>query len=228
VLFDNNDIDHNNPSFAVSPGFEAGGGKCSNTTGLIFRNNNSYNNNGPGLWTDINNIHTTYVGNNVADNWGPGIFHEISYDAVIVNNVIRGNGFGEHNGWLWDAGIQISSSGAVSAANPMDISGNIVTDNYNGIALLQQKRLEAAAYGPHTVQNVFVHDNVVTMNTGESGAVQDLGDDSIFSGRNNRYVANTYHVSAPTAHWFAWLNGGRSWPEWQAYGEDLGGKYLSP
>jgi hypothetical protein len=53
--------------------------------------------------------------------------------------------------------------------------------------------------------------------------VTNLPDNSIFTNRNNRFAANTYStggISRP----FQWMGGqGLSWPEWTAYGLDVGG-----
>ena len=38
------------------------------------------------------------MNNTVRDNFGPGIFHEIGFDAVIRNNLVEGNGFGLRRG----------------------------------------------------------------------------------------------------------------------------------
>src|SRR5438132_6489789 len=178
-LFTGNEIDHNNWLMEYSPGWEAGGGKCWATQYLTFRSNNSHDNGGPGLWTDTDNVYTTYDSNTVTNNWGAGIFHEISYSATISNNTVTGNGFGESGGWLWDAGIQISSSGGQSAATPIAIYGNTLTNNYDGIGLLQQNR-GSGALGPYLVQNVDVHDNNVTMSRGATGVVEDDGDNGIW------------------------------------------------
>src|SRR5207253_7767374 len=105
---------------------------------------------------DINSVNVTYDGNTVTNNWGAHIFHEISYSATITNNVITGNGLGEHNGWLWDAGIQIAASGGTGTV----VSGNTVSGNYNGISLLQQNR-GSGSNGPYLVQNVSVLNNKV-------------------------------------------------------------------
>ena len=51
-----------------------------------------HDNGGPGLWADTNNIYTTFDGNTVTDNWGPGMYEEISYNATIINNTVTDNG----------------------------------------------------------------------------------------------------------------------------------------
>ena len=223
-LFQGNEIDHNNWLMEFSPGWEAGGGKCWATQYLTFRDNYSHDNGGPGLWTDTDNVYTTYDSNTVTKNWGAGIFHEISYSATISNNIVNGNGVGESNGWLWDAGIQISSSGGQSAATPIAIYGNTLTNNYDGIGLLQQNR-GSGALGPYLVQNVDVHDNNVTMSRGATGVVEDDGDNGIWT-RNNTFSHDTYQVTSPSGSWFSWGGLRVGWSAWRALGLDVTGSLI--
>jgi hypothetical protein len=51
--------------------------------GVIFRGNHVHDNVGPGLWCDINCRDVVYEDNLVERNHDSGIFHEISYNAVI-------------------------------------------------------------------------------------------------------------------------------------------------
>jgi parallel beta-helix repeat protein len=211
VLFDNVEVDHNNTN-NNDAGWEAGGSKFSDTTNLTVRNCYVHDNNGPGLWTDINNYNTLYENNRVENNLGPGIFHEISYDGIIRNNTITGNGLNWHP-WLWGAGIQIAASSNV------EVYGNTVTGNGNGISLIQQNR-GSGTRGAWIVQNVNVHDNTIS-GSGYTGAVQDMNDNSIFTSRNNRFQHNTYH--SPTG--WAWNNDNQigSFSTWQSYGQDTTG-----
>ena len=205
-LVENNEIAYNNYQDQWSWGTEAGGGKMWDTTDLVLRGNWSHHNHGPGLWTDHNNIGTLYENNLIEDNYANGIFHEISYDAVIRNNVIRRNGF-DHDAWMWGGGIMIASSQNV------EIYGNTLEDNYNGIAMTRQNR-GTGTHGLWTLANNYVHDNTVT-NSGMTGAAQDVHSDAIYSS-NLRFENNTY---TGTSSWF-WLNRERSWSEWNSYGHD--------
>ena len=92
VLVENNEIARNGFWSGIDPFWEGGGTKFAETTNLIVRGNYSHDNNGFGLWTDINNYNTLYENNLVVNNSGGGINHEISYDAVIRNNTLIGNG----------------------------------------------------------------------------------------------------------------------------------------
>jgi parallel beta-helix repeat protein len=52
-----------------------------------------------------------YEGNLVEDNEGPGIFHEISYDAEIRINEVSGNG--DDDTWVWGSQILAAASSTV-------------------------------------------------------------------------------------------------------------------
>ena len=159
ALVEGNEIYGNNTTGADEY-YEAGGSKFGETENLIVRDNFVHDNNGPGLWTDIDNINTLYENNVVVGNSGAGIFHEISYSATIRNNQVRGNGF-RNRGWLWEGGIMVAGS------QDVEIYGNILEDNYNGITLIQQDR-GSGALGPYLLRNVSVHDNTV-VRSGRTG-----------------------------------------------------------
>jgi parallel beta-helix repeat protein len=215
TLVEGNEIAYNNYLKGVSYGWEAGGTKFVKTRGLVVRNNYVHHNWGPGLWTDIDNINTLIEGNRVIANANQGIFHEISYAAVIRNNTAQGNGF-DRCCWLMGAGILVAASPNV------EIYGNTVSGNFNGIGAIQQNR-GSGAYGPHLVQNLHVHDNTVNVAAGgRSGVARDYGDNSIFTSWNNRFVHNTYSLGT-NAKPFEWMNGQRSESQWRAYGQDLTG-----
>jgi parallel beta-helix repeat protein len=245
ILYEGNEIAYNNEDLAVDASWEAGGGKAWATAHAVFRNNNVHHNGGNGLWDDTNNIHITYDRNIVAHNWGAGIYHEIGYDATITNNVVTNNGTsssqggGQGNGWLWNAGIQLRSSGGLTSSSPILISGNIVKNNYNGIALLDSpaagctnKELDEGAYGPCRLQNIRVEKNMITMNQGATGVVHDGSGDAVFTNRNVRFQDNTYYVPSSkhpddgrTYGWFAWRNSWPDWAGWTASGNDTGGRF---
>jgi len=151
---------------------------------------------------------------------------EISYDGVIRHNQVSGNGR-QHKGWAWDAGIQIQSSGGIKS---LEVAHNVVSDNANGITLIDsgdRTDERPAPHGPHLVQNVWVHNNDVSMSAGETtGAVQDTDDPAIFTQNRNRFEANTYHLSSLTQPNFSWADEDLSWTEWRvlANGNDMNGQ----
>jgi parallel beta-helix repeat protein len=210
ALVEGNEIYVNNTTGADEY-YEAGGAKFGETVNLIVRGNFVHDNNGPGLWTDIDNVDTVYESNVVAGNSGAGIFHEISYAATIRNNQVRGNGF-RNRGWLWEAGIM------VAASQDVEIYDNTLVDNFNGITLIQQDR-GAGSLGSYLLRNVSVRGNDI-VRSGRTGVVQDIGDPSVFTARNLRFQDNDYEDVAG----FSWADDeSLSWPEWRSYGMDLAG-----
>lgn len=134
----NTKIHHNNTA-GVSPGWEAGGTKFTRTRRLKIHYCEVYSNEGPGLWCDIDAVDTEYAFNEIYDNMEAGIFHEISFDAIIHHNNIYNNGFRDrrvldNSRWGWGAGILIAASPEV------DVYDNYVFDNFGGICLIQQCR----------------------------------------------------------------------------------------
>ena len=137
---------------------------------------------------------------------------------MIRNNIVRRNGFRDPRGWFWRAGILIAASPDV------EIYGNTVEDNANAIVGIQQNR-GTGALGPYLIFNLWVHDNQVRMQVGQTGVVQDMGDNSVFTGRNNHFDRNTYTLGS-NARYFVWMNGNRTEGEWQGYGLDVTGTLI--
>lgn len=235
VVVENTEIAYGNDAFTNNPGFEAGGTKFVKTDNLLVRNCHVHHNGGPGLWMDINNINYVIEDNHVEFNAREGIVTEISAGGIIRNNTVHNNGTGDPfrpNGYLWNAGI------AVHASRDVEIYGNAVNDNFNGIVAIQQNRGAAngdpaEAYGPYIVINLNVHDNSIKQNLPQdagmrnvaAGAAQDLGDNSIFTSRNNHFTNNTYFLQNSTFKAFDWQNATRTIPQWQGYGHDTTGTF---
>lgn len=198
ILVKGNEIARNGYFSGISPYWEGGGTKFANTTNLVVQGNYSHNNNGYGLWTDINNIYSLYENNRVEYNSGGGINHEISYDAVIRNNTFVGNGTLD-SVWLWGAAVQIQNSQNVEVyGNTIDMSGA-----GNGIAFIQQDR-GTGTYGPWIVAHNSAYDNVLISDsdvTGNSGAVADFNVPGLLAG-GNTFDHNQYNMtSGADDHW---------------------------
>ena len=196
--------------------WEGGGAKFVITRNLVVRNNFVHKNDGPGLWSDIDSIDTLFEHNTSQDNTLMGIFHEISYRAVIRYNVVKRNGFG-YPDWIAGAGILVAGSPDV------EIYGNLVEGNADGIGAIQQNR-GWGAYGPHELNNLWVHDNLLVNNGGWTGIAQDIGDRSYFTSRNNRFTGNRYQFG-PGLYHFQWMDGERQPSEWTQDGNDPDGAF---
>ena len=218
ILVEGNEIAFNNTD-SNDPGWEAGGTKFVYTSRLVLRGNYVHDNKGPGLWTDINNIYVLFENNRVVNNDGPGIYQEVGYDAVIRNNVVEGNGF-QFEGWIDGAGILVSSSRNV------EVYGNTVRGNNDGIAAKHVSRPDAAVadHGPWELRNLWVHDNVISMNVGQSGIVANTGSGEVWSSWGNRFDRNTYTLGG-NAKYYEWGGTQLSTSQWKQAGQDPNGTW---
>jgi Bacterial Ig domain/Right handed beta helix region len=216
ILIQGNEVAFNNYAH-VNPKFGAGGIKIVKTRGLILRGNNSHDNVGSGIHLDINNYNALYDGNTVADNTDQGIFHEISYSAVVRNNKLLRNGSIYPNGtyWLYAANLLSSTSQGVEAyCNTIEVSAQ----GGNGADMLAQHRGDAV---PST-GNYFHHNTVIfDGNSGVTGGARERGIDDFFSA--NRFDYNSYYLPDPSRRAFAWNDKMNTFAQFQAAGEEAHG-----
>lgn len=113
-------------------------------------NNWIHDNGNVGLWVDTNNSFFLIQGNVIENNFAEGLMYEISYNAVIQNNVFRGNDLGG-NAMASDfpaPAVYISESGGFDAGAAVMLSdvdvngalrivGNGFYDNADGVVLYQ-------------------------------------------------------------------------------------------
>ena len=218
VLVQGNEIAYNNYLKEFAFGTELGGAKFINTRHLAVRANRVHHNEGNGLWTDMNNIYTIYENNTVDDNSGAGIFHEVSFDAKVRNNITRRNGFAR--GWVTGAGILISASANV------EVYGNQVQDNKQGIVGIQQARTIHGISFSKNLKNLYVHDNTVRLSgMGVTGIVEDIGDLGVFTNRNNRFQVNSYDLASYTTP-YRWMRESLTKAAWKGYGQDINGTFF--
>ncbi len=212
ILVQGNEIARNNYA-GYSYGWEAGGSKFAFTHNLVVRDNYVHDNGGPGLWTDIENVNTLYEHNHTKSNKVAGILHEISHRATIRDNTIESDGFdgpGRTSPW-YGGGI------VITASDDVEIYGNTVTDCMNGIVGLQPNRRDQRGE-PYLLQNLYVHDNVITQQQGVAAGIVESGlsDNAIFTSWSNRFTNNTFHLADPSSRYFAWMNGLQSIVQWQS------------
>jgi parallel beta-helix repeat protein len=148
------------------------------------------------------------------NNRGQGITFEISYKAVIRNNVVEGND---------DWGIIVRDSPDVQ------IYGNTIGRNANGpVMLFHRGRTDhPSKYGPHATKNVSVYRNTMTVQAGSGVKVGgfDQAGGALFR-NNNRYFDNVYHVESPTSKAFKWNGFGLTYLKWRTLGLDTKGTFL--
>jgi len=204
-----------------SAGWEAGGTKFSGANGLVVQNSCVHDNDGPGLWTDINNVDTLYESNIVFNNNGDGIKHEISYSATIRGNLVGNNGK-NFDSWLWGSQILIQNSSNV------EVVGNTVqvaADGGNAISMIYQDR-GTGTLGPWVTTKNRVHQNKIVFlgPRGAGGTVADFDIEQFEQDQTNRFERNVYVVvDTNFPHW-RHVNHLHRWPDLQSKGSETGSK----
>lgn len=225
ILIEGNRIWSNN-IYGFDPGWEAGGAKIAESNGVTFRGNHVYNNDGSGLWCDINCRNVLYEGNLVENNKHIGIFHEISFNAVIRNNTVRHNG-SDNRKWFWGADI------VVAASQDVEVTGNKVTvaPGACGIMLLDQGRRKDEG-GEYKTRDNVVRGNEMTFEGAVcAGATSDTGPDdenfTIITAGNNRFDGNTYRaLAANEPPKFVWGQDVTDWSGFRGKGQEQTGHLI--
>ncbi len=216
------EIAYNNYA-GYDPAWEGGGTKFWETDGLIVKNSCIHHNGGPGLWTDNDNINTIYEDNKVFRNANEGIKHEISYDAIIRNNVVVANGSG-FDEWLWGSQILIQDSSNVEVHdNLVETSGNFG----NGIGVVYQER-GTGAFGPWQAANNRVHHNRIIHRgrRGQNGVATSEPNARFWRESDNRFDRNTYVVADRTFDHWTLNDQDAAWDGIRALGQEANGELV--
>jgi Right handed beta helix region/O-Antigen ligase len=226
VVLAGNEIAFNNV-LGFDPDWEAGGVKIAASDGVEMARNFVHDNSGPGLWCDIDCRDVVYEANTVELNSGAGIFHEISFAAVIRNNVVRHNGRAGRK-WYWNSEIQIAAS------EDVEVTGNTITvgDLGRAIVLIDQSRKKKNGTRYKTRRN-RVHHNVIHFEgRGEVGGVSDVkpGDENygIIAEGENRFDHNTYRLARTAVPpRFVWSQELYDWEGFRALGQEISGTLIT-
>jgi parallel beta-helix repeat protein len=218
---------HDNNTEDFDGGWEAGGVKIQESRRTRLEGNRVHDNDGPGLWCDVDCSDTTFAGNTVYSNAGPGILFEISDGATILDNTIWacGSGFSE---WGFGGGIVVSSSSHAT------VTRNLVAWSGDGIAVISQDRGEArwnAVAGVRVEGNdvMLTEDPADPFNRLALGWLQDwqgvlFDPASGNGGAGNRYW---YPTGEGTLARFAWDGALTSLDAFNATPGEDGGRYLT-
>jgi parallel beta-helix repeat protein len=205
AVFENNDISYNGQEQKVLL-----------STGVKFLNNFVHHNLGDGIWYDSNYTAQALVeGNLVEDNGRAGIDIEAVNGAIVRNNTIRRN---------LDDGVFIFRSQYIQTYN------NLLDSNLGGVEyyFICETLLPGEA-----LQNNATYDNTIIISSAYSstwGAGLTLHNcDStqaapyLNGSKNLTFSRNTYIVPSTSNRYWLWGGGWKSWSEWQAIGQDIGG-----
>ncbi|WP_433167872.1 right-handed parallel beta-helix repeat-containing protein [Kribbella sp. CA-247076] len=196
--------------------WESGGIKSTRSSGEVS-GNDIVANRGIGMWSDIAEYDRRITGNRIRQNAADGIRYEISYQAVIEQNVVEGNGFGTRRGSggsLWDGGgINVNTSAGVQ------VRGNLVKGNRNGISIQSRTRGDGPR-GTYLLADVVIEGNLVVMDdaTASTGVVENKGSPTKPGAVTFR--RNSYQIAGDPQNRFAYRGKTLTWPEWQQAGFD--------
>ncbi len=124
----------------------SGGAKFWDMTNVTVTDNYVHDNYNVGLWADTDNAGFDISGNYISGNWAEGIIYEISYNAAIMDNTLRNNGWGigssAAGGIPYGAAIYVNGSGgdpnvASNYRGTLSISGNVLINNWDGVVVYQ-------------------------------------------------------------------------------------------
>jgi hypothetical protein len=234
-----NEVSYNNTDGYWGGDWESGGIKVTNSHHATTRQNNVHDNNGLGIWYDINNWMSTITDNDINDNFADGIRYEISYQAEISYNRVRGNGYGfaenGRNGQNIDGSLFATGGININGSSDVEIHNNTLGPNQNGITAQERTRTNSdtdISIGPWDTHNLWVHHNDITQTTGSTfgyGIAAGLNtlsptdlEDYYLPAKNNRFDFNTYHLDSAAAVRFSWNHGYRNFTTWQTSTTDPG------
>lgn len=213
---------HDNNTEQFDPAWEAGGVKFAYlVTNLTYNNNEVYQNDGPGLWCDINCRDIIISNNRVYQNReSVPIFFEISDGTKIFGNKVFQNT--NSIGWGFSTGILVSSS------KNAEVYNNISAWNKREITVLSQDRGNSDW---NSVTGNYVHDNFMFMNNLDEsyGFLQDWTGVIYDTASNNKGANNAYWYPAPEGNrWrFNWNSGISKLSDFNATPAEENGRYLS-
>jgi parallel beta-helix repeat protein len=187
---------HDNNTEKVDPGWEGGATKFAHVDGLTVRRCRVFSNYGMGLWTD-GNIRNIVVEDCLAyRNLGPGIFIEISHQAVVRRNQLGGNGYGTTGIDACD--ILIATSDGVE-----------VYECDAGTIGLKNTDRSSSAGGPYRLADVLVRDNIFRP-TKMMGWY-----DSVGNATGIRFERNKYDLANPNYSLFRINNQSLNFAGWR-------------
>ena len=186
-----------NNTLNLDPGWEAGGMKITGNYGgvhnMVIENNVARNNNGPGIWVDVDGYDIEIRNNRVHDNTRAGIIYELSFRGRIHGNVVYDNGTA-WDAWGFGAGIMIQNS------SDTEVFNNVLAWNPDGITVISQDRGQSRW---NNVSGNSIHDNTIIAihdggwNTYGLGWLEDWNGVISNPGSNNRGFNNRFWFSTP-------------------------------
>ncbi len=205
-----------NNTRGLDPGWEAGGLKATGNYGGIsnvtVEGCTVHDNDGPGIWFDVDATDCVIRANVVHHNTRQGINYELSSGGRIENNTVYENGWG-FRAWGFGAGILLQNS------NHCTVINNLLAWNGDGVVVISQDRGEARwnnVVGNLVSGNTIAHeDDNEAWNAFAGAVVEDWAGvatlpESGNSGNQNQYYFTRWLESEPYAGNGVWILRGRN------------------
>ncbi|WP_420457128.1 right-handed parallel beta-helix repeat-containing protein [Rubrivirga sp.] len=162
------------------PGWEAGGGKWTETSDSVFRRHYAAHNDGPGLWLDGDNHRNTIEGGLLVGNRGAGVMLELNTTGTLVQHTVVA-------GTRW---VEWTGSGVLSqaASGNAFVHNTVVANEGTGLWLrLDPER--RAPDGGNVVANSWIVGNAASDHEAREVAVEGLSPAHV---RTNTFEGNAY------------------------------------
>jgi parallel beta-helix repeat protein len=212
-LIENNEVAFNNANF-FAYSYEASGIKTSGSDNII-RNNYVHDNNGRGIWTDVNAKRITIDSNLVLNNAHIGIAYEVSSDGIIKRNTVGDNGrLGKA---MFSSQILIQNS-----YNMQVYENNVQVQSTFGQGINILEVAKRAENNPGYLSfNNSIYNNKISY-LGKSGYSGAIGPTQMYA--KNRFYNNGYFFSpGDSTRRFAWNGSKLTFAQFQSLGQEAGG-----
>lgn len=194
---------NNTERFNIAP--VSGGAKLGQSRGIVVRDSEFSQNQGPGFWEDMSVYNTVITGSSFTDNAGDGIFLEISAKVIVANNFIARNGFD---------GMKVNNTSNVQIWN-----NTLVANAGRALWLAQDDRRNKNRSDPAvdprvpwpdpempwTLGPVVLRNNVIVQQTTSGNSVMDVSDYS---------KQNTAEQMGISANGNLWQRSASNSPNW--------------
>jgi hypothetical protein len=166
-------------------GWEAGGIKIALSRNFVITRTVAAENDGPGIWFDVDNRDSVVEQCYTADNEGPGIEIEISEHITARNNLCVRNGLKNEPGKWQYAGILLGES------MYCDVEHNVCVGNEVGIEVRQQKvrHLDPSQTQDKQAKTYYSDGLVIRNNIAANNLLWQFalfGDNAFFGGEDDR------------------------------------------
>ncbi len=231
AIVDHDDLLANNTDGFWRIDGAAGGVKVDLSTGAQITNDVVRGNLNNGIWFDEGADDGKVDGNVIDDNFHNGVMFEVSRGIQISNNLVTKNGLLDMTarGHTTCTGLTCAAGIFVNDGASAEIFGNTVSGNLNGIVIGQSNRTaRTASYTIPNVTGTHVHDNVLTLTSGDVGLVYGSGPagfDLYAASSDNYFHHDTYHLPSLDASVFYWEKSLGNSTRWKGFGLDTDGTF---